>query len=88
MLSHEFTYSTKLVKQNLKGEQPSNKKLASEVQSQRLSVKRYLIFGGLAIIVSGETLDPWLCVAGFHRVCLYRMSFLCLQYNGLYPLCL
>ena len=32
------------------------------------------IFGGLAVIVPrGGTVDPWLCVAGFHRVCYYRM---------------
>ena len=33
-----------------------------------------MIFGGLAIIVIGMTLDPWLCVPGFYRVCLYRMN--------------
>jgi hypothetical protein len=36
---------------------------------------RYLvIFGGLAVVVIGMTVDPWLCVPGFRRVCLYRMQ--------------
>ena len=34
-----------------------------------------MIFGGLAVMVIDMTLDPWLCVTGFHRVCLYRISF-------------
>jgi len=33
-------------------------------------------FGGLAVVVTILTVDPWLCVAGFRRVCLYRMSFM------------
>jgi hypothetical protein len=28
------------------------------------------LFGSLAIIVFCMTLDPWLCVAGFHQFCL------------------
>jgi hypothetical protein len=32
-------------------------------------------FGNLAILVlQKRTVDPWLCVAGFRRVCLFRMS--------------
>jgi len=34
-----------------------------------------VIFGGLAVIVIEMTLDPWLCVAGFGRFCLYRMLY-------------
>ena len=31
------------------------------------------IFGGLAILTTLKmALDPWLCVPGFHRVCLFR----------------
>jgi len=33
-------------------------------------------FGSLAIIIVGIILDPWLCVTGFRRVCLYRMLFI------------
>lgn len=32
----------------------------------------YEVFGGLAIMVVITTLDPWLCVAAFRRVCYYR----------------
>jgi hypothetical protein len=41
-----------------------------------LSNTNYLvIFGGLAVVVTcSVTVDPWLCVAGFRRFCLYRMS--------------
>jgi len=46
--------------------------LAFDKQSQIIT-ERYVIFGGLAVIVIGMTLDPWLCVAGFRRFCLYRM---------------
>jgi hypothetical protein len=35
-----------------------------------------LLFGGLAVIVTFVTLDPWLCVTGFHRVCHYRRKLL------------
>jgi hypothetical protein len=31
-----------------------------------------IVFGGLAIVVTCVTVDPWLCVAGFRRVCHYR----------------
>ncbi len=30
-----------------------------------------LDFGGLAIMTDFSALDPWLCVAGFHRLCLF-----------------
>jgi len=41
-----------------------------------------VIFGGLAVMVTlFVTVDPWLCVAGFHRVCLCRMSFYNLHYS-------
>ena len=44
-------------------------------QARRKNAKEllFVIFGGLAVVVVCMTLDPWLCVAGFHRVCLYRM---------------
>jgi hypothetical protein len=33
-----------------------------------------LIFGNLAIMITRcVTVDPWLCVAAFQRVCYYRM---------------
>jgi len=36
--------------------------------------KYFVIFGGLAVMITLlVTVDPWLCVAGFRRVCLYRM---------------
>ena len=31
--------------------------------------KLLMNFGGLAIMVTQVTLDPWLCVAGFRRLC-------------------
>jgi hypothetical protein len=37
-------------------------------------------FGGLAVFV-WLTLDPWLCVAGFHRFCLFG-KFLRVFYAG------
>lgn len=36
---------------------------------------KYEVFGGLAIMVVLTTLDPWLCVAVFRRVCYYRISY-------------
>ena len=30
-----------------------------------------LDFGGLAIVTDFSALDPWLCVADFHRLCLF-----------------
>jgi hypothetical protein len=33
----------------------------------------FVIFGSLAVLANFVTVDPWLCVAGFRRVCLYRM---------------
>jgi hypothetical protein len=41
------------------------------MQRELLSV----IFGGLAVVVTIVTVDPWLCVTSFHWVCLYRMLF-------------
>jgi hypothetical protein len=38
-----------------------------------------IVFGGLAIIVTRVTLDPWLCVAGFRRVCHYRYELFKVQ---------
>ena len=35
-----------------------------------------MIFDGLAVMVTIVTVDPRLCVAGFRRVCLYRMFLL------------
>lgn len=35
-------------------------------------VDHFIIFGSLAVLVSYLTVDPWLCVAGFHPLCLYR----------------
>ena len=33
------------------------------------------IFGGLAILTTlMMALDPWLCVPGFHRVCLFGIN--------------
>jgi len=37
--------------------------------------KRDVIFGNLAIMAVETAVDPWLCVAGFRRLCLYRMIF-------------
>jgi hypothetical protein len=34
----------------------------------------FVIFGGLAVVATFVAVDPWLCVAGFRRFCLYRMS--------------
>jgi hypothetical protein len=31
-------------------------------------------FGGLAVVVTCVTLDPWFCAPGFRRVYLYRLS--------------
>jgi hypothetical protein len=31
-----------------------------------------LVFGSLAIVATQVALDPWLCAAGFRRVCLCR----------------
>ena len=39
-------------------------------------------FGGLAIMVTDVTLDPWLCVAGFHRLCLSLYSAFSLSHFG------
>ena len=36
---------------------------------------KYEVFGGLAIMVVFTTLDPWLCVAVFRRVCYYRICY-------------
>jgi len=57
------------------------------VISQADNAKELLltIFGGLAVVVVCVTLDPWLCVSGFHRVCLYRMF---LSFLYLITLCL
>jgi len=35
----------------------------------------YVVFGGLAIMVVFTTLDPWLCVAVFRRVCYFRFCY-------------
>src|ERR1044071_8546279 len=43
------------------------------ISQAKFTTKHFVIFGGLAILVTYVTVDPWLCVAGFHRVCLYRM---------------
>ena len=34
--------------------------------------ERRAFFGGLAIVAACAALDPWLCVPGFRRVCLFR----------------
>ena len=37
-------------------------------------------FGNLAVVVSFPlTLDPWLCVSVFRRVCLYRLDIVNVQ---------
>lgn len=39
-----------------------------------------LNFGGLAIVTDFSVLDPWLCVVGFHRFCLF-VSFIVTSYH-------
>jgi hypothetical protein len=51
------------------------KNLACISQAKRTQSTAFAIFGGLAILATYVAVDPWLCVAGFHRVCLYRMFF-------------
>jgi len=40
---------------------------------QKITAKNFVIFGNLAVVVIGMTVDPWLCVPSFRWVCLYRM---------------
>jgi hypothetical protein len=54
-------------------DQPSNKKPWLVVSQGQTDTNEFVIFGGLAVVVTFVTVDPWLCVAGFRRVCLYRM---------------
>jgi len=51
-----------------------NKKTDLLLCQVRVEIK-YEVFGGLAIMVVFTTLDPWLCVAAFRRVCYYRISY-------------
>jgi hypothetical protein len=40
-------------------------------------------FGSLAIMVTFVTVDPWFCVAGFHRVCAIGFSIFILHQTPL-----
>jgi hypothetical protein len=35
------------------------------------------VFGNLAILTGFPVVDPWLCVAGFDRVCLFELLYYC-----------
>jgi hypothetical protein len=41
------------------------------MQNKQDRQNKCLDFGGLAIMTDFSALDPWLCVAGFHRLCLF-----------------
>jgi hypothetical protein len=46
-----------------------------QVRERGITSNESIVFGGLAIMdVLGTSLDPWLCVPGFHRVCYYRTA--------------
>jgi hypothetical protein len=50
-----------------------------QARLKRREINEAIVFGGLAIMdVLGTSLDPWLCVPGFHRVYYYRSAILLL----------
>jgi hypothetical protein len=50
-----------------------NKKAWLLVSQAKRTQNCFVIFGDLAVMAAFAAVDPWLCVAGFRRVCLYRM---------------
>jgi hypothetical protein len=57
-------------------------KLGANAKPARFSFNTILDFGGLAIMTDFSALDPWLCVAGFRRLCLFG-SFITIAYHFL-----